>query len=205
MRHSIFLNENLDRIEKQVTTVLTTFKKELEQIQYISTKIPLANVLRLASHKFETIFSPNTHYTVDFVLYCEDNKNTHARFEHFINLFKKDLHDYLKDTISSLKDYLSRQTDTKKVESFPEIEFINARDLSEEDIKAIQQKNHLTYELSKLHDNHPVFGINYFMQCYGHDQIIRNELELMQLNINTPLFNCCYEYVKWYLKTKYEL
>lgn len=203
-RHFEFLHLYLDQIWDKILTIVKSFHKNLVSFLPLIRKITFTKVIDLAEHRFEILFKHNDAYNRDFLISSNERHLEHPRFKFIVDLFLSELVECVSETIITAEKFINPQIVERVVAEAPifTVELVQAGQLSEEEIKAIQKSGELSYNLSKLYEDHPIFGINFFMKTYGADPVIHTELQMMRENPNSPLFACCYEYLKSYMEER---
>jgi hypothetical protein len=189
-RHFNFLNTCLDQMGKKIGTVIKKFQKNLVEFLPLIATIPFEKVIDLTTHRFEILFKHNDAYDKQFLISCDQQSSSHPRYKFLKDLFLSELTECITQTILTTEKFINPQPVKKHQAEIPRftVELVQPGQLSEQQIRDIQRPGRLSYEFSKLYEDHPVFGVDFFMQTYGADPIIHDELQLMKANPQSPLF-----------------
>jgi len=203
-RHFGFLNLYLDQIWDKILIIIKSFHKNLVGFLPLIGEIAFSKVVDLAEHRFEILFTHNEAYDKNFLISCHNRASEHPRFKFIVDLFLSELTECVSETIITAEKFINPQVVKVVMTETPffTVEIVEAGQLTEAEIKEIQKSGALSYNLSKLYEDHPIFGIDFFMETYGADPVICAELQMMRENPETPLFACCYEFLKNYMEER---
>lgn len=182
--HVEFLNKNFDIIINKIKSLLTQFKKKLNNLNSNIENLEFKKLLEevnLYSNYF--IGSNNTFNSLDISkLYVL--KKSHPRYIYNFELFLKNIKCDIIENINNInKKYLNKKD--------PII-----------DSKYVGLSSNYTF--GKLYSNHPIFGISYFKNRFSEDKNIIEELKNMENNIGENLeYYSSYNYLQYLLNRDY--
>lgn len=192
-RHTIFLEKYLNIILKKIETILKRFQKQLaELLLLVNQGIDFSKVLRLVEHRFNKIEKDNYLFKSNILTECFSRQNEHPRYKNAIDLFITTLKEYLQGTIENIDEMFEPP---KKAEYNNPVKIKIVR--SNINSTKTSEQRELSYEFSKLFENHPIFGISYFKRKFQKSKILMAELINMEKNSsNTLEFYSSYEYLR---------
>lgn len=210
-RHTLFLNTYLDKIYNRLKTILISFIKEIKKVEIHIINQDLPVLLKILNVSFESIFTQDYLYDSDSLLKIHNLKDTHIRYQNYIESFYKDLKQSLKETKEyatqlinwSYKDIKTKRQKTPKIE----IKFVNYEDthIDINEKKLIKKSYH--YELGKLSDpnrrnSHDFdFFSSPLKSNYKENNMIINELKNMKTNLyNDFEYYCSHRLISKILK-----
>ena len=191
-RHKEFLVKYLNLIFQRVIKILKNFNKVSRELLSIQKKINFTEVLLQVKNRFNHFFKIDNSFDEKFINKCWDKKEQHPRYQYAVDKFNKELSEMIICIINSVE-----QTEKEWNKSIDE-EIIQIEDFLEQSdniniTKTAQIYDH--YELSKLYDNHPIFGIDYFKKKFDYYPEIIEELNNMEKNTGSNEFYCSYNYL----------
>jgi hypothetical protein len=200
-RHNEFLNKHLNIIWKKIESVLRLLKKKLTTLETLAnTKNDFRKLVNLVDHYFDSFFKENYLFKSETLLNCFERQNEHPRYAHAIRLFLDSLKEYVQRTIKNIDEIISNEIEHFDA-SIPEI--VDTYSTTNYELVGVATSNHLPYELSKLFEKHPVFGVSYFQIKFNNDIEVARELLNMKKNMNDDLeYYASYEYLCYLLKVK---
>ncbi|MDP4284022.1 MAG: hypothetical protein Q8891_06335 [Bacteroidota bacterium] len=192
-RHRSFLVKYLDIILSKIKTVLKRYQKQLLELNNLINKgIAFTKIVKLVELRYNKIAKEDYLFKPDILRECFLRQNEHPRYKNAIDLYLKTLKEYLPETIRLLEELFEPP---KKQEYYKpvKIKIVSSSNTA----SPISKEKELSYEFSKLLDNHPIFGISYFKNKFRRSKIILKELINMENNIsNTLEFYSSYEYLR---------
>lgn len=106
----------------------------------------------------------------------------------------------LKSSIKDTKKDIDNLLNTKfiKISNTPERKVrVNITFVDSSKINQHTEKNDYHYEIGKLYDRHPIFGISFFRKSFNDNDKIIHELDNMEKNFNSDLeYYCSLELIK---------
>jgi hypothetical protein len=192
--HKVFLEKYMNIIWAKIEKILRALQRELIELNNLVLKnIEFTKIVNLVHQRYNKIFKENYLFEPEIILQCYEKRNENIRYQNAISLFTDTLKEYLPDTINNIDQLFIEQPEPK----FEELNIkINIVKHSSKKI-ARDKSQHLDYEFSKLHHNHPIFGIEYFMNKFKNDKDIITELLHMEKYIDNVLeFNSAFEYLR---------
>lgn len=192
-KHQSFLEKYLDIILSKIKTVLKRYQKQLVELNTLVKKgIDFFKIVKLVELRYNKIVKEDYLFKPDILKECSLKQNEHPRYKNVIYLYIKTLKEFLPETIRNIDELFEYP---KKQEYNKPIKIIFAS--SNAKVPKMSKQKELSYEFSKLFENHPVFGISYFKNKFRNSKIIIEELINMENNIsNTLEFYSSYEYLK---------
>jgi hypothetical protein len=182
--HLLMLNENLDKIIKKNKVLFLEFKKKLIYILENTETLDFKDLVSKVNEDFNNFLNSDKVFQFERLLKCFEQLKSHKRYEYNINLFLSELKASLIENINIINQkYLKKK------------EFISDADIN--DLPS-------NYLFGKLYDNHPIFGINYFIERFSENKDIIEELENMQNNLENEFeYYCSYNYLRYIINQNY--
>jgi len=195
-RHINYLDKYFEIIWSKILSLLKKYKVKLLNLENaIINDLELEKVVELCALRINKVLESNYLFKKEIILECNDRKKEHLRYSHAVELFMNELKTAIKEESQNInKILISKITDN--------INGINSENdivikLEELNIDIIEKNNNYSYELSKLHDRHPVFGISFFKDKYIENKDVIEELINMEQNPNSDLeYYCSFELIK---------
>ncbi|MBS4065492.1 MAG: hypothetical protein KGZ74_13080 [Chitinophagaceae bacterium] len=201
-RHSAFVEFYFDIIIEKLKGILSQFKTKIEEIEKVVANAPFENVVKIVSDSFEYIFRTDHLYKPDILLEVYKLKNTNRRYSNAIEMFQRDLNQFLIDKKQDIDDLVNdtdrfsfKQTDEEII--IPEIIFVESND--KVDTSKIPVSYH--YELGKLVDRSDFTKFRFFSsllksKCKDKELVLA-EIENMEMNLdNTLEYYCSFHLVE---------
>jgi len=191
--HQSFLEKYLDIILGKIKTVLKRFQKQLAELNTLLNRgIDFFKILKLVEQRYNKIEKQDYLFKAEILQKCFVKQDEHPRYKNVISLYLKTLKKYLPETILNIDELFAP---LKKQEVYKPIKIkIVAGNIN---TSAMSKQKELSYEFSKLFENHPVFGIDYFKRKFSRSKIVLEELRNMENNISDTLeFYSSYEYLR---------
>ncbi len=199
--HKEYLDKYFDLILGKIKNILTKYERQLRELdEMLENEVDFNKIIDLVAQRFEGIFEHSWLYREQILKECYRRTDEHIRYKYAVDYFKNELKSHLTDTYSSISEIITGEREWTKLESepMPEIKFIKA---SSKSTKAGEKPNDYHYELGKLHEKHPIFGISYFKKAFKDNSEIMAELENMESNIDSELeYYSSYFYLKHLIK-----
>jgi hypothetical protein len=182
--HIKFLNVNFDLILDNIKILFSEFKCNLTKILEDYGTIDFKILVNKVNEDFNNFLVSDKVFHFERILKCSDFAETHNRYRYNIDLFLINLKSSLIENINNINHkYLNK----KKI--IIENNFIDLPS---------------NYTFGKLYDNHPIFGINYFMERFSENKEIIEELENMDNNIGNEFeYYCSYNYLRHLINLNY--
>lgn len=203
--HHIYLNKYFDIMLMKMRYVLNKYSKRLNELQIaLEKQIEFPKIVTLTSQLYEYIFELNYLYNIKYLDECYSRRKEHIRYQYVTEYFKEDLTNCLKETQSYIQELMSEIETEKLTKENIEIPQIHISYLNKTDtINAISRKKDYHYEIEKLHEKQPVFGLYFLKNLFKDDETIIEELTNMELNIDDNLeYYSSFEYVKYLIGNK---
>lgn len=195
-RHSVFVGYYFDVIIEKLKGILSLFKQKIEEIENVVANAPFENVLKIVSDSFEYIFKTDYLYKPEILLQVYKLKKTHRRYSNAIEIFQRDLSQFLfekkQDIILILNNTDKHSFDQTNEENIlPEIIFIN----SDEKVNTSKTPVSYNYELGKLVDRSDITKFRFFCsllksKCEGKELVLA-EIENLEINLDNALEYYC--------------
>jgi hypothetical protein len=199
--HVAFLNKYFGIILQKIRKILKTYSKQItELLTVLDKELDFEKILEFTSQRYELIFKQNYLFNIKDLKESYRRKLEHERYQNVINIFLKRLREYLIDTQSNIKRFLS----VEKVESIqnkiiesPKINLVFVKSFENSEVNNSKKRN-FDYELSKLFSKkHPLINVNYFKRLIKDNDEITQELDNMEINFENNLeYYSSFEYLK---------
>ncbi|PKB15258.1 hypothetical protein [Flavobacterium sp. 5] len=195
LRHRDFLIKYFDKILDKLKRILSSFVKELENLEVLLNSKSFEELLNILTVFYETIFKYDFIYDKESLLNIYSRKDEHRRYQNIIDNFYRDL----KSSLKEKKEYAIEVFEPNKI--FEEFEI----ERPEFDIKIIKfidastrtktEKTEIpvtyNYELGKIATKRNIIDFRHFggtlkRKC-AENQTVLNELEHMELNIDDEI------------------
>ena len=205
--HKIFLNKYFDLILDKIRIISKGYIIKLKDLENVISKNDFNLIVKLTSIFFEHIFITDYLYKVEILKECYRRKDEHIRYIMVVESFKNDLLQMLQEKQEHINEICSEiiQNQTLETEIFQtkvKINFIVSNKINND--KSFKKKDY-HYEIQKLFDKHPIWGISYFKEEFNNDIEILNELNNMETNIDDDLeYYSSFHYLKSLIKLKIE-
>ena len=195
-RHTAFIEFYFDIIIKKLKGILSLFKSKIEKIEKVVATAPFENVVKIVSDSFEYIFKTDYLYKPELLLQVYKLKKSHQRYSNAIEMFHRDLNQFLFDKKNDIANILNdtgryslNQTD-KEIILLEEI-YIDSND--EIDTSKIPISYH--YELGKLVDRSDFWNFEFFSSLLKNKckskELVLTEIENMEMNFDNTLEYYC--------------
>lgn len=182
--HIKFLNINFDLILDRIKILFLEFRCNLTKILEDYETIDFKILVNKVNEDFNNFLESDKVFQFERILKCFDIAETHNRYRYNVDLFLINLKSSLIENINNInKEYLNEK------------EIIINNDFN------VLPSN---YTFGKLFSNHPVFGINYFMERFSENKEIIEELENMDNNVGNEFeYYCSYNYLRYLININY--
>jgi hypothetical protein len=199
--HQQFLKKHVRIILNKIEKVLRQLQKKLTELEILIHKnVDFYKLLKLVDQYFNSIYKENYLLEREILTTCFEKQQEHPRYKVGINIFLDTLKDYIPETIKNIDELFSEE-EMHFDKTSPEVIITYSNEGETNFVPS--SSNHLHYELSKLFDKHPVYGIDYFKRKFHDDEQIIGELINMENNVNDILeYYSSYEYLCILLKKK---
>lgn len=201
--HEDYLTENLGEIIATIKKKLRSYQLQLDKFDGSFPRMNVEGLVNRTEHLLENMFEYSALYSKSNLLYYFQRHDLHPRYQVATERFIQDLKTFLLETRGKISDFRS---DNKPVIEQVEdtvttkIIFISG---SSKPRSGSNIKNNLRYEYSKLRERHPIFGIDYFIECFHGDPELSKELQYLKLVYNDDCeFYCSVEYIGLILKQR---
>ncbi len=195
-RHSAFVEFHFDIIIEKLKGILLLFKSKIEEIEKVVANGAFENIVKIVSDSFEYIFKTDYLYKPEILLQVHKLKNSNLRYSNAIEMFRRDLNQFLLDKKQDIIDIVNdtdRHSSNQVNEEIilPEIIFIDNNDNI--DISKIPVSYH--YELGKLIDRSDITKFRFFSsllksKCEDKELVLA-EIENMEMNLDNALEYYC--------------
>lgn len=193
-RHTVFVEFYFDIIIEKLKGILSLFKTKIEEIEKVVANAPFENVLKITSDSFEYIFKTDYLYNPEILIQVYKLKNTHLRYSNAIEIFQRDLNQFLFDKKRDITDIVNdtdrHSLNQAEVIISPETYFESG---DKDDTKKITVSYH--YELGKLADRSDITKFKFFSsllksKCKDKELVLA-EIENMEMNLDNTLEYYC--------------
>jgi len=202
--HENYLVENLTAILVIIKGKLKLYQNLLTKFLDSFSKIAFEGLVNKTEHLLESFFENSALYSRSNLLSFFQNQDVHPRYKHFIALFIQDLKRDLSQTAESIKNFRSDEvieyTSQSDRQVMTKIVFTKGSAVS---IPGEPRTRNIHYHFSKLRENHPIFGVDYFIDAYQDDlELVSELLYLQSVQSDKGEFYCSYEYLRHLFITK---
>lgn len=190
-RHKKFLEKYLNTIFRKVVKILYKFAKLNNELLDVQSKIDFPRLVDQVYKRFNNFFKEDFVFEKEYIKLCWEKKKQHPRYQYSVDKFNAELSYMIKGVIGSIgqleKEWHSADGDNSERQEFSDS--YNGPNLVHNP-PIIDQ-----YELSKLYDNHLIFGIAYFKEKFSNNPEILEELDNMEIHKGSNEFYCSYNYL----------
>lgn len=197
-RHSAFIDFHFDVIIEKLKGILLEFKTIIEKIENIIATESIDKIVEFVSSNFEYISKTNHLYEKDTLLDIYKLRNKNERYNCAIEMFLKDLNQYIYETKKNIDDIINEKPTFDIIEKNDEIKLPEVKLVSYNPKNQSFTKNTLHhYELSKLLDRNDlsmfIFFCSILKKEFKKNELIISEIENMEKNLdNTLEYYCSY-------------
>jgi len=193
IKHRNFLEKYLDLILSKIKMVLKKYQKQLSELNTLINKgIDFFKIVKLVELRYNKIAKEDYLFKSDILRECFLKQTEHPRYKNVIDLYIKTLKEYLPETIRNIDELFDVPKKHKYYKPI-KIKIVSSNTKP----SPITKQKELSYEFSKLFENHPVFGISYFKNKFRRSKIILEELINMENNTsNTLEFYSSFEFLR---------
>jgi hypothetical protein len=197
--HHQYLISNLRDILKRIDLLLGILKKSLKGLYENCRSVQFETLVHWTERVYDVFGRNNYLYAKNCILYCWQRKTTHRRYQYAIDLYVRDLSEYLKETISQIDEFQKTCLDSPQIVNFSEdIDIV----ISGKKYDRRKGKD-IHYEFGKLYEDHPIFGIQYFLKTFASStEIVDELLNMQQFGRGHAEFYCSYYYLRKILVEK---
>lgn len=190
-KHKKFLGKYLDLIFKKALKILYKFSKFNKELLVIKNRIGFSNILDQVEIRFNYLLMQDYVFEKPYIKLCWEKKDQHPRYQYAINKFNAELFSMVTNVIKNIE---CLQKEWHNANGHRR-EFHEASGFDDNPNLTVYSPTVDHYELSKLYDNHPIFGIAYFKDKYSDNPAIIEELNHMQIHVGNTEFYCSYNYL----------
>ncbi|WP_153796798.1 hypothetical protein [Foetidibacter luteolus] len=201
--HSAFLNKYFDVMLRKICAVFIRYNKKLDILSKLIEKgVAFDKLLNYAKQFAEQIFKSHYIFDYEYLLDYYQKRHTHPRYQNAVDQFLINLKEFVKDKQEAIEQFINpKELSSSEIETVVRIRYItlNENEISEEqEVDQVRkQKENIHYELSKLAERNPVFGIQYFKRKFQDCPVIFAELLHMEDNNHDDKeYYAAFEYIK---------
>lgn len=190
-QHKRFLEKYLDKIFREAFKLLRKFSNFNQELLDIQNKIDFIKLLDQVEIRFNNLFRQDNLFDKRYLEECWTERTKHPRYQYAVDKFNRDLLTMItdvKNSIENLEEEWHKLRDCRE-----EQEAVS--DLDNNSNRIIDSPIVDRYELSKLYDDHPIFGIKFFMDKFSDNAAVLEELKNMKENLGKTEFYCSYNYL----------
>ncbi len=198
-RHLIFLNTSFDLILKKISVILLRFKSQTLKLQKTinNRRIDFLKKLGLIDQLFETIWKENHLYRKKLLVQIYKRIKEHKRYQFAFDMFLNELKKSISERIAWVDKILFPEKINTGINRFtpPKINFIHGPFSKRNKVNIKRDYN---YELGKLMEKHPIWGVSFFKEQFSKNKVVLLELDNMTQNEDSVLeYYCSYEYLRF--------
>lgn len=190
--HINFLDKYFKIIWGQVVTLLKKYKVKLLNFENaIINGIELEKIVKLSELLVNQVFKSNVLFEKEIIIKCNKKRKEHIRYSYAVELFINEIKATIKEFSQNIDKIVNTENDT----------IIKLKTINKDNHIIDKKNNNHLYEISKLHDRHPIFGLPFFKKKYREDDNVIEELNNMEQNYNSDLeYYCSFELIKKLIK-----